>query len=294
MSASTLARIPLGIRYILLSALGFALMSSFVKLVGTYQIPVFEIVAVRALVSIVLSYMVIARKGISPWGERRGLLFMRGAVGTLALMCVYYSVTTLPLAEATILQYTHPVFTALLVVIFLNERVQRSTMCCIALCLVGLVVIVDPSTAFSESANLPLFSVLLALLGAMGSAVAYIIVKRLSMSEDSSVIILYFPMVALPLSLVLLGDDFVVPSGEALVLMIFVGLFTQVGQLGLTKALQHEVASKITAFSYVQVLFAMLLGVVMFSEIPMLWTLLGGALILLGALINALGVLDKK
>jgi drug/metabolite transporter (DMT)-like permease len=289
-----LNQVPLGIRYIVLSALGFALMTSFVKLVNNYHIPVFEIVAVRAFVSLVLSYAVIKRKRISALGINRKLLFARGAVGTLALVCVYFSVTILPLAEATILQYVHPVFTALLAVIFLKEKVQNSTLICIGLCIIGLMVIVDPRTAFSANANLPLFSVLLALLGAFGSAVAYIIVKQLSKTEDSSVIIFYFPMVALPLSIVLLGSDFVIPSANALILMIFVGVFTQIGQLGLTKALQHEVASKITAFSYIQVVFAMLLGAVIFNELPTLWTLIGGGLILSGALVNALGVFDKK
>ncbi|MEH6446701.1 MAG: DMT family transporter [Oceanospirillaceae bacterium] len=287
-------RIPLGIRYIVLSALGFALMTSFVKLVNNYHIPVFEIVAVRSIVSLVLSYADIKRKRISALGHNHKLLFARGAVGTVALMCVYFSVTTLPLAEATILQYVHPVFTALLAVIFLKEKVHNSTLVCIALCIFGLVAIVDPSTAFTSSANLPLFSVLLALLGAFGSAVAYIIVKQLSKTEDSSVIIFYFPMVALPLSAALLGSDFVMPSAQALMLMIFVGIFTQIGQLGLTKALAHGVASKITAFSYIQVVFAMILGAVIFNEAPSLWTLIGGGLILSGALINALGLFDAK
>jgi len=58
-------------------------------------------------------------------------------------------------------------------------------------------------------------SIVIALLGAFGSAVAYVIVKRLSASEDSSVIIFYFPLIALPLSVLLLGDDFVVPDAEA-------------------------------------------------------------------------------
>jgi len=287
-------KIPLGIRYILLSALGFALMSSFVKLLSSYHIPILEIVAVRSLVSLLLCFVDIKRKNIAALGHHRLLLFARGAIGTLALICVYYSVTTLPLAEATILQYSHPIFTALLAIFFLKERIHNSTLICIALCIVGLVFIVDPTTAFETTAKLPLFSVSIALLGALGSAVAYIIVKQLSTQEDSSVIILYFPLVALPFSLILLGNQFVIPSGEALLLMIFVGVFTQVGQLGLTKALHYDEASKITAFSYVQVIFAMVLGILLFNEIPSFWTLIGGVFILGGALINALGLFDKN
>lgn len=273
--------IPVSVRFMLMSALAFAIMTSLVKLVSTYGIPVFEIVAARAMVSLIISYVDVRRKRISVWGNNRKLLMARGAVGSLALICVYFAVTTLPLAEATILQYLHPVFTAILALIFLKERIQRSTIICILFCIIGLLFIVSPSLTFSGSTELPLFSVVVALLGALGSAIAYVIVKRLSGTEDSSVIIFYFPLVALPLSLILLGDDFVVPNVEAFVLLIFIGIFTQIGQVGLTKAMQTEVASKATAYSYVQVVFSIIFGWLLFNEVPSLWTWIGGSLIIL-------------
>lgn len=279
---------PLSVRYMLFSALGFALMAACVKAVSAYDIPVLEIVAARAIVSLVISYLDVKRKRISVWGHNKVLLFARGAVGALALICVYYSVTTLPLAEATILQYTNPVFTAVLALLFLSETVQRSTILCILLSFVGLVVMVKPDLFSGYSANLPWLSVAAALAGALGSAIAYVIVRQLSRSEDSSVIIFYFPMIALPVSVLLLGDDFVMPNAEALGLLLLVGIFTQVGQVGLTKAMQYEKAGKAMAYSYVQVIFSLVLGWAFFSEIPTLWTLLGGGLIIAGALINVL------
>lgn len=279
---------PLGVRYMLLSALGFALMAACVKAVSGYGIPVLEIVAARALVSLVISYLDVKRKRISLWGHHKPLLIARGAVGAVALMCVYFSVTTLPLAEATILQYLHPVFTALLALFFLKERVQLSTILCIMLSIAGLVIMVKPDLLSGYSVELPLISVAAALVGAFGSAVAYVIVRRLSQSEDSSVIIFYFPLIALPVSVLLLGDDFVMPNGEALILLLLVGVFTQVGQVGLTKAMQHEKASKATAYSYVQVIFSLVLGWAFFNEIPTEWTLIGGGLIMGGALVNVL------
>ena len=142
--------------------------------------------------SLIISYIDVKRKGISVWGNNKPLLFVRGAVGTAALMCVYYAVTTLPLAEATILQYVHPVFTALLGVLFLKERVQKSTMICIAFCLAGLLVMVQPSMNSGASSELPLFSIMVALCGAFGSSIAYVIVRktepnrRLALSSSST------------------------------------------------------------------------------------------------------------
>ncbi|WP_232525198.1 DMT family transporter [Motilimonas pumila] len=283
-----LNHIPLSVRFMLLSALGFALMSACVKLVSQHDIPVLEIVAARALVSLVLSYGDVRRKKISVWGNNKGWLFARGAVGALALIFVYYSITTLPLAEATLLQYLHPVFTAFLALIFLKEPILHSTKLCIGFSLVGLGIMVSPGLGLSQADALPWLSIGTALLGAFGSGVAYVIVRQLSREEDSSVIIFYFPLIALPLSLALLGDDFVMPNGEALLLLLFVGVFTQIGQVGLTKAMQSASASKATAYSYVQVLFSMILGWLIFAEIPSLYSWIGGGFILVGALINVL------
>jgi len=277
--------VSVAVYYMLLSAMGFALMAACVKGVSGYGIPVLEIVAARSVVSLLISYVDIKRKRIPIWGHNKLLLIARGAVGALALLCVFYAVSTLPLAEATILQYTYPAFTALLALIFLKERVQQATVFCILLSLIGLVLMVQPNAANSLD-SLPWLSLSAALVGAFGSAVAYVLVRRLSQSEDSSVIIFYFPLIALPFSVILLGDDFVMPNVEALLLLLLVGIFTQVGQIGLTKAMQTEYAGTVTAYAYVQVVFSVVLGFVFFNEIPALMTWLGGGLIIAGALIN--------
>ncbi len=283
-----LAHIPTAVRYMLLSALGFSLMAACVKAASGYGIPLLEIVAARALVSLAISYLDVKRKRISVWGHNKPWLIARGAVGAVALVCVYFAVTTLPLSEAALLQYTYPAFTAIIALLFLKERIQSGTIICIVLSLAGLAIMVGPDLAADELTRLPWLSVVAALVGAFGSAVAYVIVRHLSQTEDSSVIIFYFPLIALPASLILLGDGFVMPGYEACILLLLVGVFTQVGQVGLTKAMAAEAAGKASAYSYVQVIFSALLGLMFFDEIPTIWSLLGGSLIMTGALINAL------
>lgn len=283
------AQLPVGVRFILLSALGFAMMSACVKYVSSYGIPVFEIIAARAFISLLISYVDIKRKGLSVWGNNKPLLLLRGTIGTIALMCVYYSFTTLPLAEATILRYVHPVFTALLGVVFLKECIRCSTMVCIALCLTGLMVIVQPGINSVTSQQLPSLSVLASLFGAFGSSIAYVIVRKLTQTEDSSVIIFYFPLVALPISVVLIWNSFIWPDFYLMLLLIFVGVSTQIGQYGLTKAMQTQTAVEASAYSYIQIIFSVLLGVWLFSELPSVWTYLGGGLIVTGAMIHLLG-----
>lgn len=281
--------IPLSARYMIMSALAFSVMGAFVKVAYFHGIPILEIVAVRALISAFLSYIDIRRKKISLWGQRKGLLLARGLMGAIALVCVYTALVNIPFAEATVLQYLHPMFTALLAIIFLRERLHASTSICIALSVIGLMVIVRPSFLFGEwSGDYPLWAIVVAIAGALGSAVAYVLVRKLNQTEDASVIVFYFPLVALPISLIMLGDNLVMPHGWTWGVLLMVGVATQIGQMGLTKSMQTASASKATSLSYLQVVFAMILGIAFFNEIPTLWTLLGAGLIIVGALINVI------
>lgn len=286
---SVLSAIPPGARYMLLSALAFALMGASVKFAGQLGIPVLEIIAARALVSLVLSYGDVRRKGIPLFGTHRWLLLARGLVGFVSLTGVYYALVHLPIAEASVLQYLHPMFTALLALIWLKERPTAATLLCIALSFIGLLVMVRPAFLFGGAgAGYDTLAVGVAIAGAFGSGLAYTIVRRLSTLEDPSVIVFYFPLVSLPIALILLGDDFVMPTGWAWPALLLVGIFTQIGQVALTLAMRVETASRAGSFSYTQVVFAALIGMVAFGEVPGIWTLAGAGLILFGALVNVL------
>ena len=231
--------------------------------------------------------MGIKQQGIALLGNCKGLLFARGLVGYMALICVFYAVTHLPLAEATVLQYLHPMFTAVLAFVFLREVVSKGAMVCVALSFIGLLVILKPRLLFMTTATeYDSLAIVAALIGAFGSAVAYTLVRKLNKTEHPLVIILYFPLVSLPLSVVFLWNDFIMPDGVIWFYLLLIGLATQLGQWGLTKSMQTETAGRATSFSYFQVVFAIVFGVMFFDEVPSTTTLLGAGFIILGAYIN--------
>lgn len=273
-----------------LSALCFAIMSGCVKAASFRGIPVLEILAARALISSVLSYIDIRKKRISPWGNNKPLLIARGTFGTIALVCVFYAVSVLPLAEATLFQYLYPVFTSILAFLFLKENIQKSTVACIILCLVGLVIMAKPEFLPIDIPGPPealsTLGITAALIGSLGTGCAYVLVRRLSSTEDPSVIIFYFPFIALPVSCILLGDGFVMPTGSTWILLLLVGIFTQIAQFGLTMAIKTEKAARATAYSYVQVIFSAIIGWLFFNEIPTATTILGALFIIGGALVH--------
>ena len=160
-------------------------------------------------------------------------------------------------------------------------------MLCIFLSFLGVLIIVQPSFLFtSTTVDFDGFSVMVAIAGAFGSAVAYTLVRSLAKTEHPLVIILYFPLISLPASIILLWGEFVVPEGITWLYLIAIGVATQIGQIGLTKSMQTESAGRATSFGYLQVVFAMLLGIFVYGEYPTIETLLGAGLIIVGVYLN--------
>jgi len=277
-----------GVFYMLGSALAFSMMTVLVKWTGE-RIPSQEIVFFRALVSLALSWALLRRAGIDVWGNRRALLWLRGILGFAGLSCVFYSVTHLPLAEATVIQYLHPTFTALLAGRILQEVVGRRLLWAGALGLAGVVLVAQPPWLFGQAAPaLPPLPVAVAVCGALFTSAAYVVVRRLAASEDPLVIVFYFPLVTVPATLPSLAAGAVMPHGIEWALLLGVGVFTQLGQVWLTRGLQALPASQATSLSYSQVLFAALWGVLFFGEVPGPWTGVGAAAIVAASLSVAL------
>ena len=249
--------------WMLSSALSFSLMGVCVKAVGG-RLPVAEVVLARSAVSLVLSIVMLRQAGLNPWGERRWLLVLRGVIGTAALLCVFAALTLLPLAPATVLQYLQPTFTALLAWLLLGERVGPRIV--LAAVLGWLAVVLLTSPAELSGTVLPLGGVVLALAGALLSACAYVSVRALGRSEHPLVIVFYFPLVGLVLTVPAVLLQPMLPTPTEALALVGVGLFTQLGQIGITKGLLGLPAARATAMSYGQVPLAALWGWWFFRE----------------------------
>ena len=126
------------------------------------------------------------------------------------------------------------------------------------------------------------------LLAALSSAAAYNCIRKLQLTENPNVIILYFPLVALPVSITLLLflGNWVWPSGWDLFYLLLIGLLTQLAQYGLTIAYQNEEATKIAPISYVGIVYALSFGYFLFDESFDWKVLLGMLLVLMGVILN--------
>ncbi len=250
-----------------LGAFWFSVMSLLVKLAGQ-RLPSIEIVLVRAALTLVLSIAMLRRARIPVWGTQKRLLALRGLLGFVALTAFYFSVIHLPLAEATVIQYTNPVFAAILAAWLLRERFGALEASCIGLGLLGVVLVAQPATLFGGSASLEPRYVAIALLGAIFSAAAYVSVRRLGRTEHPLVVVFYFPLVTVPLALPFAVAGWIWPTGVEWLLLLGIGVSTQMGQVWITRGLQLEAAGRATAVGYLQIVFAVVFGAVVFREIP--------------------------
>ena len=219
-------------------------------------------------------------------GSNRRLLLLRGIYGSIALFCFFEAITALPLASATVLQYTYPTFTAGAAWVLLAEPLRRRIGLAVAVGWIGVVLVIQPQWIGHGKAGLALIPVLLGLAGALFTALAYVSVRKLSVSEHPQVIILYFPLVSIPICLPAVLQQGVMPSGMDWLWLLGVGVMTQLGQIGVTRGLSFMPAARATSLNYVQVVFAATWGWLWFHETVNMLTLAGATLVLMASCIS--------
>lgn len=267
------------------SAFFFSLMSLFVKLVGR-SLPSQEIVLGRGIVTLVLSYVVLRTTGVDPSGNRTGMLALRGIVGFAAVSAFYYAVIHLPLAEATVIHYTNPVFTSVIAALFLAEPIRRRDAGCLAASLVGVILITRPTFLFGGAASaLDPLGLAASLAGAILAAGAYVMVRYLSSTEHELVIVLWFGVIGSLGAIPGTAANFVLPVGWLWAGLLAVGLTTHAAQVFLTRGLSLVPAGRAMTVSYIQIVFATLWGILFFGDRPDVWLLIGAVLIV-GSTVN--------
>lgn len=280
-----LAQVSLGLRYMLLSALFFSMMSALVKL-GGQSMHSMQLVLARCVVALVASYIVLRRLGVSPWGQRHHkLLIMRGVLGFIGLCCFYYALTKLPLGEVTLIQYTNPVFTAIIASVWLKERLRKQELLGVLGCLLGVVFIARPSFIFGSAhgATLDPLALAAACAGAIVSSFAYTTVRALGGKEHAMVVVFYFPLVATPVAIPASWPFLKMPTPLEWLILLGVGLTTQIAQVYMTRGLHLERAGRAMSVTYMQIVFAFIWGVTVFNEVPTPLSCVGAALILASA-----------
>ena len=264
------------------AAFFFSIMSLLVKSAGQ-RLPIQEVVLARSSVGAAMSWYSLRSRGVSVWGNRKGLLVLRALLGYGALSCFFYALVHLPLADATVIQYTNPIFTAILASIFLAEHLRPRDYALVMVSLAGVVLMTRPEFLFGGGQQrLEPLAVGVAMTGAVLSAGAYVIVRRLGRTEDPLVIVFYFASIATLASAPITALNPMMPTALEWLALLAIGVVTQVAQVFLTRGLREERAGRAMAVAYMQIVFAAIWGAIFFAEFPDVWGAVGAILIVAG------------
>lgn len=289
-----------GILYIILSGLSFLVVNFFVKIMGTgpsqdifpgiQKFPAHELVLARSIISFAISYFVIKHKGLSVLGNNKKWLIIRGTSGMIALTIFFYSIHYLPIAIASTVQYLAPIFTVLFALFILKEKVVNLQWVFIVIAFVG-VGLISFNNYLSSEKDIVLINYKWLGLGVLSSAfsgLAYTAIIKLKATDTPINIVIYFPMLSIPIMSIWCLFDFVMPIGIEWLILLVIGIFTQIAQVLLTKALHEDKASIITPFQYLGAIYASMIGYFIFDEHLSFIVYIGILLILLGVVSNAL------
>ncbi|HBF18654.1 MAG TPA: EamA family transporter [Cryomorphaceae bacterium] len=264
----------------LISVLGFAFMNLTVKFL--HRLPATELVLFRSLVSLVLCLYFLRKKRIKPWGNSRKYLVLRGIFGVTALSLFFYTLQKLPLGSAITIQYLSPIFTAFFGIFILKEKVRwlQWLFFLFSFCGIALIKGFDPSIT-------PTLLVM-GLLSAIFAGLAYNCVRKVKDTDHPLVVVFYFPLIATPIMAIVSLFSWVTPEGHEWLLLLLMGVLTQIAQLYMTKALQAAEINEIVNLKYLGIILALSFDFLIFSVDYQPMALLGILLVLSGVLMNTL------
>ena len=269
-----------GVRSMFISTLAFALANVFVKQVS--HLPTMEIVFFRCALGVIFCYVGL-RKANADWkGSNRKLLLLRGIFGTTALYFFFLTVKNIPLASAMTIQYLSPIFTTIIAVFLLKESVKFFQWFCYALAFVGVL--------FVEQFDARITFVFLALgvTSAFCSGVAYNLVRTLRGREHPLTVVFHFQFVGLLVGLAFTVFDWQTPLGWDWLYLFLIGVFSQIGQIFLTDALQKERAASVAIVNYTGLIYGLLIGWFVFGEAQTLESLAGMILVVVGVVLSVI------
>jgi len=261
------------------AALSFSLMYALMKWAATLEpVSAGEMVFYRSLfgLPVVLFWVLSAKGGLASLSTRRPMVHVwRCALGVTGILLIFQGLKLLPLADATTIGFTAPIFATLLSIFFLKEKVGRHRWTAVVLGFLGVLVMVRPG---AEGAP-PLAGLLFALGGAFVAAAVTVTLRQLGKTESATAIVFWFFVASAPVGGVLPLIDGHRHSWAVLAVLAAGGLAGGLAQLLMTTSLQHAPVSALSPLDYLQMVGAVVLGWLLLSDAPTAATLAGAALI---------------
>lgn len=256
----------------------FTSTSAMIRLLST-QVESVQTAFFRAVISVILLLPMIAAGRVKPWRSKRIVgHFWRTAMGTGSMVLGFYAVSMLPLADATAIAFSQPLFSVVVAALVLGEKVRWRRWSATVIGFAGVLIMVRPGEGSLQ------LGALVALANAAAVSISILLVRRLSDSETPLMILTQFAifstiLLTVPAILVWRWPDL---SGWALA--VGIALSATVGQYFWVQAFKAGEMSAVAPFEYMRLPFAVFVGWLIWGEMPVIWTYVGASIVIGSAL----------
>ena len=262
-----------GMAFMLISTLTLAGTNAIVHGIA-YKVHPLEIAFFRSFFSIFFLLPALLRQGFDPLRTRRfGLLAFRSGLDGVQVVLFFFALSLSPLAKVTALSFSAPLFATLLALFVLHETLRLRRVTALVIGFVGTMVIVRPGFVELDWGSVSV----LGFATVWGSAM--IVTKALSRTESSLTIALYSALLITPFAFLVCLPVWTTPAPGELALLFAIGGFSSVRQITLAQAFKEADATAVLPLDFTKLIWAAIIGYLVFSEIPSVWTWLGGIMI---------------
>ena len=266
-------RTPRAIGLIVIAGLLGTVMMVLVRLLGAKVHP-FEINLFRTVFSLLMLAPVVLSHGLRHLRTPRlGLHALRGVINGCAQLALFMALVLIPLAQISALSFTAPLFTTVTAVVVLGEVIRIRRITALAVGFAGTWIILRPGVVEVELGSI------LALLGALGWGASMILVKILSRSDSAIGITFYGALFIAPISLIAAIPYWQTPTLAELAWMAAIAVFATLVHLCFNQAIKEADLTVLLPFDFTRLIWAAIVGYLVFAEAPSVWTWVGGAMI---------------
>jgi drug/metabolite transporter (DMT)-like permease len=266
-----------GMVLMLCSTVCFVAMQSLIRFVGE-TLPPFEVAFFRNLFGLVALAPIFLQQGIAPLRTKKLHLHLtRGAIQSIGMLAFFTGVTLIPLAQTTALSFSAPLFATLLAILVLGERVRIRRIAALTLGFLGMLLVVRPG--FAET-NL---GTLLIVGSSFTWGIAIAIIKSMSKTESSATLTVYMGLVLTPITGAFAFFVWQTPTWEQLGWLFLIGCLGTAGHLVFAQSLRKADSTAVLPLDFTRLIWASLVGFLVWSEIPNAWAWIGGSVIFASA-----------
>ena len=274
-----LSKNQLGFLYMFLSICAFSLMDLIVKWSVDY--PIGQVLFFRGFFGIIFYFFIIPKERFHNFykTQRPGLHALRCGSGLIALIAIFIALRQLPLATVVSISFAAPIFTTILSIFLLNEKVGIFRWLAVIIGFVGILIITEPG--ITELNIYYIFPIIFCL----GLSYVAITIRQLSTTEPVWLISFYFSLAITLLSFLTIPQGWVMPTLNHFILLSLIGIFGGVANLWLSQSYKFSEVSLVTPLKYLALVFAIIFGYFIWEEIPTFKTLIGALLVIVSTLI---------